>query len=126
MAQIRQISKAKKLFGCRTCRNHEQNQNLAISCAFAMVLQNMQDTKIVLPAEHAGQNGFACRTCGTMSRIILCEPQERQACAEPCRAQEQQACAEPCQAQEQQACAEPCRAQARQAWTKCRTLARAC
>jgi hypothetical protein len=61
-------------------------------CAFAQVF-----------AEHAGQqNCFACRTCGIVSRIILCKPQERQACAEPCGAQERQACAEPCRAQERQ------------------------
>jgi hypothetical protein len=42
-------------------QNHEHNQNHVISvqshkredCAFARVLQNMQDNKLVLPAEHA-------------------------------------------------------------------------
>jgi hypothetical protein len=61
MAQIRQISKAKsclpaehpeimsRIQSCDFCASHKRDKN----CAFARVLQNMQNNKMVLPAEHA-------------------------------------------------------------------------
>ncbi len=69
--------KSKKLFACRTSRNHEQNPILRFLCK----PQKRQELCICSGiAEHAEQqNGFACRTCRIMSIIIksmwfLCKP----------------------------------------------------
>ncbi len=56
MAQICQISKAKKLFACRTSRNHEQNQILR----FLWKPQKTQDCVHLL---------WYCRTCRTTTNL---------------------------------------------------------